>query len=91
MRVKLKGELLRQAWQNWLEFHYGLDCEELETRFFDYVHPLMADSYTDDPLDWDSDDLEFNVLPQTRDRVVALAGPHHYAVIKMHYANNPWK
>jgi len=89
--VKLNYKVLRQAWKNWLNFHHGLHCEELETRFFNYIHPDFEESFTDDALNWDADEEEYNVLPQTRNRLVALAGQHHYAIIKMYYANNPWK
>lgn len=81
---------LRTAFENWLDFHYGLHCEEVEERFFKYCHSL-AQSQIDDSLDWDNGRETYQVSADTAHNVKLLNSPHHHAVIKAYYAKHPWK
>lgn len=82
-------ETLTQAWANWLQHHHGLQCEEVEERFFTYCHSLEQ-SFIDDPLDWENDNDQYHVAADTAHRINLLAGPHFNTVISAYYAKHPW-
>lgn len=84
-------ETLNQAWNNWLHFHRGIHCEETELRFYTYCHSLEQ-SFVDDALNWDDDDLwTHHVAASTAYRVNLLAGPNFNMIIRAYYVNHPWK
>lgn len=85
--VKLQQETVTKAWENWLEFHYGLHCEEVMDRFFKLIDP--GDRYGLDP--WDHDVETYKVAPDVAHRVRAAAGSHYHAIFKANYIKNPWK
>lgn len=78
-----------EAWQHWLHFHRGINCSETEERFFAYCH-TFEQSFADDPLDWDSDQLTFKVCDDTAKRVKQAAGPHFNTIFEAYYAKHPW-
>lgn len=81
---------LRTAWQNWLYFHKGLHCEEVEIRFFNYCHTVKQ-SFIDDSLDWDNDGDRYHVAVDTAQRIKQLAGSYSETICKAYYIKNPWK
>lgn len=88
---------IEQAWNNWLSFHHGLNCDETQLRFFNYCHSLEQD-HVDDLLDWGSehDDVRHygdprQVAASTAQRIKLLAGPYFNAIISLYYAKFPWK
>ena len=89
--VTIDNATLTKAWENWLHFHRGVHCEEVETRFFNYVHPDYELSFVDDVLDWDGDEDIHYVLPDTAYRLTLAAGPHAETIFKAHYAKHPRK
>lgn len=80
--MKITARIVVKAWENWLEFHYGLHCEELETRFFTYIDPKDA---SEDIINWDKDNA-VNVIPACAEKLKLLAGPHWRALITAAYA-----
>lgn len=88
---------ITQAWDNWLTFHRGINCEETMERFFTYCHSVPQ-SFVDDLLDWEAgcvdercyDDTR-HVASSTAQRVKMLAGPYFNAVVSAYYAKHPWK
>ena len=88
---------IEQAWENWLTFHRGIDCEETEERFFAYCHSYEQ-SFVDDLLDWESysfDEHKYgdirHVAASTADRIKLAASPHFNTILNAYYAKHPWK
>jgi len=88
---------IEKAYDNWLYFHRGIQCEETEARFFTYCH-TVEQSFVDDLLDWGSysfDDQRFgenrHVASSTAQRIKMVAGPHWNTVLNAYYAKHPWK
>lgn len=83
--MKIEQHIIDKAWENFLEFHYGLHCEELEARFFDYLDPKDA---SQDVINfggsWD-DDVPIDVIPEAAEKLKMLAGPHWRTVITAAY------
>lgn len=87
-RVNVTEAQMEQAYNNWVDFHYGWDCEEAITRFFRWLDPIGIDHEAIDP--W-SERGTLKLLPKTAQRLNMLSGPHHVAFIKIYYINHPWK
>jgi hypothetical protein len=87
--ITVQQDLIEKAWENWLDFHYGLDCDESMDRFCKLVDPGDRNTQTISP--WNSDDHDVKVLPEIAARLNMLAGPHYHAYIKAYYATRPWK
>lgn len=86
-RVQVSEKQMEQAYQNWVDFHYGWDCEEAINRFFAWVDPHKDDRSALDP--W-SDRKVLKVLPRTAGRIkMLLDNPTAY--LKAWYIQNPWK
>jgi hypothetical protein len=84
---------MEAAWRNWLNFHYGLECEEPHERFCNFVDPKNECyfNYWNDSDCCDIDDEPYTYTPECATRFKGLAGPHHHALIKAWYALHPWK
>jgi hypothetical protein len=89
MTIKVPQSQIEKAWENWLEFHYGLDGDACTQRFCDFVDPGDINEAVIDP--WHDHIGEVEVLPEIAARINMLSGPHFHAVIKAHYALHPWK
>lgn len=87
--IRVEQEKVEQAWINWLEFHYGLDCEEVMQRFCNCVDKGDNNPKPIDP--WDDDSEFIEVLPEIVTRLSMLTSPHFHTYIKAWYVNNPWK
>lgn len=88
--VKVPQWQVEKAWENWLDFHYGLDCEQTMERFCRLIDP--TDSNVQMISAWQDDDTEeIAVFPDIATRLNMLSGPYHHAYIKAYYANHPWK
>lgn len=85
-------EELKQAWKNWIYFHKGIECEEVETRFYMYCHTLEQ-SFIDDLLDWDAnnDVKKMHVAKGTANRIKSAASTHFNTILNAYYIRNPWK
>lgn len=81
---------LTKAWENWLYFHRGINCEETESRFFAYMH-TQEQSFIDDCLDWDNEKGPYHVAADTAVRVIQAAGSYFNAIFSAYYAKHPWK
>ena len=88
---------IEQAWNNWLYFHKGVHCEEVEERFFTYCHSLEQ-SFVDDLLDWRSDHDDEraygdqrHVAASTTQRIKLAASPHFNTILNAYYVKHPWK
>lgn len=87
-RIKFTEAQMEQAYVNWVDFHYGWDCEEAVTRFFTWIDPGKMDREAIDPFTGRG---HCKVLPRTASRINALLSPHHYAYLKAWYIQHPWK
>lgn len=83
-------EEFNRAEENWYEGHYGLRCEEAETRFFTYCHSLEQ-SFVDNVLGGDGDDGVYKVAASTAQRIRLLASPNFKTIIEAYYKRHPWK
>lgn len=86
--IKMGIEKLEKAWENWVDFHYGWDCEEAIIRFFKWVDPNKMDREAIDPFTGRG---YCRVLPLTAKRINILLSPHHHAYLKAWYIQHPWK
>jgi hypothetical protein len=89
--VKIEQVKVEKAWENWLEFHYGLDCDELMERFENFVNRGGKNPTSIDPWSLDCDDEIIEVLPSVAKSINMLVGPHYPTLIKAWYVRNPWK
>lgn len=87
--VKVSQGKIEKSWVNWIEFHYGIDCDETTERWCKCVDPGNKNAASIDP--WNGDDGFTKVFPDIATRINLMAGPHYHAFIKAWYVNNPWK
>lgn len=87
--ITVQQDQIEKAWENWLDFHYGLDCDECMDRFCKLVDPGDKNKESINP--WNSEDDETAVLPEIAARLNMLSGPHCHSYIKAYYATRPWK
>lgn len=91
--VKIPHHEIANAWEQWVDFHFGIDSEEVIGRFCAFIDPGDKNEIPIDP--WDSpDDPDSDiilVLSEIAVRVKALNGPYRNAYVKAWYVNNPWK
>ena len=91
--VSVPHNLVEEAWEKWLELHYGLDCEETEERFCKFVdrgdqNQIPVNPWSDEDVD---EDGNIPVNPDIADRLRQITGPHRNTILQAWYANHPWK
>jgi hypothetical protein len=87
--IKIKQHLIEDSWQNWLDFHFGLDCEAVMERWCRFVDDGDRNKQSIDP--WGSDAEEVEVLPDIAERINMLNSTHCHTFIKAWYIRHPWK
>lgn len=85
----ITNEELTQAWENWLYFHRGIHCEEVEGRFFTYCHNLDQ-SWVEACLDWGNGQDTYHVSIGTAERIRKCASSNFNALLEAYYINHPW-
>lgn len=85
--IVIPAEQVERAWNNWLKFHYGIHCDETETRFFTFLDP---DDSNEQVIDWDEDE-DLHCFADIAHKLRLLSSPHFHAVIHAHYVQHPWK
>lgn len=87
--VKLPWEVLNKAWENWLNFHYGIHCEETMERFCNFVD---TEDTNEQVLDfWNGDEEYYEMFPDIAHSLRLASGLDHHAIFKAHYVRNPWR
>lgn len=88
--IKISQGLVERAWDNWLEFHYGIDTDATASRFMYYISGVQGYSETNvDP--WDCEEDEVEVTPDEAQRVEQAVSPHWQTIFKAWYAAHPWR
>lgn len=87
--MKIAQAKIEKAWENWIEFHYGIDCEVTMERFCRLIDPGDTNPTSIDA--WSGEDEFIEVFPSIHKRITLLSGHNYHAFIKAWYVNNPWK